>query len=552
MNTYLDRIKSNWKSGLTVALVSIPMSVSLAVASGATPTVGIITAIWAGLMASIFGGSNYNIVGPAGALSGILAAFALTQGAASLPMLAIITGVFVLISYFLRLEKYLTYVPASTVHGFTLGVGLILAFGQLNFAFGLSNLPKHEEFIKNVLESFKNIGASDLPTFLTFAVFLALMFILLKLVKRIPPAIILTPVAIFLGYLTTIGKLPFALQTLGSKFPDIKATLVQVPVFHINTEMVIAGITVAAVAILETMLCGKVADGITGTKYNRRKEMFALSVSNLASGLAGGLPATAVLARTSLNAKSGATHKTSQGLNSIFIIIISFALLGTFKFIPLSVVAAILVFTAFRMIEQHHFIRMYRHEKRSFWIAMLVGFVTIYFDPIIGILFGTAIALLLFVEKLSKGQFELVINDRNKNIVGKLSDDELKDLPEDADTFVYSIKGQLAYINAQAHLSRFENSTSKYKNIVLRMRELYFIDLDGVEAFDELVTIIQKSGKRVVITGANPLIEKSLNQGQAYGKLRHMGLVFDKTSDALRFLGFPGYSKLSTPSIDTI
>ncbi len=138
---YLNRIKNNWKAGVTVALVSIPLSVSLAVASGGTPIQGIITAIWAGLIASIFGGSVFNIVGPAGALSGILAGFALKNGYASLPNIAIVAGVLILIAYLIRLEKYLVYISSSVVHGFTLGVAFMIAWGQINSALGLPS-PK--------------------------------------------------------------------------------------------------------------------------------------------------------------------------------------------------------------------------------------------------------------------------------------------------------------------------------------------------------------------------------------------------------------------------
>lgn len=532
-------MKANWKSGLTVALVSIPMSVSLAVASGSTPTVGIITAVWAGLIAAILGGSDFNIVGPAGALSGILATFAFTHGAGMLPMLAIVSGVFILVSYALKLEKYLMFIPASTVHGFTLGVGLMLAFGQLNSAFGLTGLPAHSDPFANVMESFKHLPALDPATTTIFIVFLIGLFVLLRYTPKIPAVIALTPVGILLGWLADSKMIPFTIQTLGSKFPNIQAAFFKLPQFGMSKELLVASITVAAVAIIETMLCAKIADGITGTKHDRRKEMLALSLANIGSGLAGGLPATAVLARTSLNAKSGATHRTSEGLNAIFVLIISSIFLGLFKYIPLSVVAAILVFTSYRMIEQHHFIRMYRHDKKSFVISIIVGFVTIYWDPMVGILLGTAVALLLFIHKLSKGQFELVANDiEEKKITDHIHGEHLHELPANCDTLVYSIKGHLAYFNSLAHISRFEEKDAAHKNVILRMRELFFIDLDGVDAFDDIVETIERNGLRVLVTGVNPLIETSLHESKAFLRLKASGAVYDSTSSALKALGY--------------
>lgn len=541
MQSIVSRIKANWQSGLTVSLVSIPLSVSLAVASNSTPTAGIITAIWAGLMASLFGGSNYNIVGPTGALSGILAAYALTHGAGALSMLAIVSAVFILISYVFKLERYLVFIPASTVHGFTLGVAFIIALNQMNFALGLSGLEKHPEFIKNVIESFSHIANTSLPTFGIFVAFLIGLFVLLKLTPKLPGAITLTPIGIALGYLGTIGKLPFELKTLGMQYAEIAPKVFEPMHFFFDSSLLLPALTVAIVAILETMISAKIADGMTGTKYQPRKEMLGLGIANTVSGLMGGIPATAALARTSLNVKTGANNKMSATISSICIALISFVFLSYFKYIPLAVVAAILVFVAVRMVEIVHFYRMFSFDKKSFGISLLVAVVTIYEDPIVGILFGTAVALLLFVEKLSKGQFELIINNSEKKIADHVMGEDIDDnaICKDCHTLVYSIKGQLAYVNAQAHISRFETKlNADYENVVLRMRELFFIDLDGVDAFEEIVNLIESQGKQVLLTGVNPLIEKSLEESKAFQKIRSDRRIFPNTREALQKLGY--------------
>lgn len=541
MQALVSKIKANWQSGLTVSLVSIPLSVSLAVASNSTPTAGIITAIWAGLMASIFGGSKFNIVGPTGALSGILAAYALTHGASALSMLAIVSAVFIFISYIFKLERYLVFIPASTVHGFTLGVAFIIGLNQMNFAFGLSGLEKHPEFIKNVIETFSHLGQISLPTFGIFALFLFGLFALLKLTPKLPGAITLTPIGILLGYLSVAGRLPFELKTLGMQYADIAPKLFQPFHFFIDSSLFLPALTVAVVAVLETMISAKIADGMTGTKYHPRKEVFGLGIANAVSGLLGGIPATAALARTSLNVKTGANDTMSATISSVCIALISFVFLTYFKYIPLAVIAAILVFVAARMVEIVHFSRMFTLDKKSFVIALLVAFVTIYEDPIVGILFGTAISLLLFVEKLSKGQFELMINNTDKKLTDHVFGDDIEDadLCKDCHTLVYSIKGQLAYVNAQAHISRFETKlNADYEHVILRMRELFFIDLDGVDAFEEIVTLIESQGKQVLLTGVNPLIEKSLEESKAFQKIRDTHRIFPHTKEALQKLGY--------------
>jgi SulP family sulfate permease len=533
-----ENLKNNWKSGLTVALVSIPLSISLAVASGASPVDGIITAIWAGLFASIFGGSNFNIVGPTGALSGILATYAIIHGPGQLSIIAVIAGIFILLAYFLKLERYLVFVPASAIHGFTLGVAIIIALNQLNFATGIVNPVKHERLFDNVAETFRHIGQSDPMTLLVFVVFLGLLFAFLKYIPRVPAVIALTPFGILLGYASSIQIIPIQLQTLQMKFGELSMTLFQAEHWTFNQGMLLPAFAVALIAILETMLSAKIADAMTHTKHDKRKEMLGLGLANMVSGACGGLPATAALARTSLNVRSGSTSKFSGTISAVGITLISFLFFGAFKFIPLAVIAAILVFTAVRMVEVAHFRRMFNFDHKEFILSLVVAGITFYVDPIFGILFGTAAALILFVDKLTRGQFELLVNDKNKKSVIQLFEDESVHKLGESQTLVYSIKGQLAYFNAAAHVHRFESELNNFENIIIRLRELYFIDIDGIEALDEIIEINKSKGKRVFVTGVSPLIERDLLESKEYQLLCREHKTFKKTSQVLSELGY--------------
>jgi len=538
MPNVLKTIKENWKSGLTVSLVSMPLSISLAVASGSTPTNGIITAIWAGLIAAIFGGSNFNVTGPTGALSGLIAAHVVIHGASSLPILALIAGGFILLAYALKLQRYLIFIPSSVVNGFTLGVALIIGFNQMNAALGLYGLPKHEKFFENIVESFKHIPDTSLSTFGVFALFLIAIFALRKTLPRLPGALALSPIGILLGYLATTEAIPLKLATLGSVFGTIEFKFFEVPSLEFSPVFITTAAAIALVAILETMLSAKIADGMTGTKHNEKKEMLGLGLANIASGLAGGIPATAALARTALNIKTGATDKMSAAISSISLALISFLLLRYFSYIPMAVIAAILVFVAVQMIEREHFARFYRYQRSGFWISILVAGVTFYEDPIIGIIFGTALALLLFVERLSRGHFDIKLNTFEDGIVRSISGDRLDEIEEDADVLLYSIKGKLAYINSRAHIDRFEQNLSKYKVVILRLRSVYFIDLDGAEALDEIIEIIEKRGQKVCLTSTSQNVADLLEQVSLnYKKLKERGLVFKKAREALQHFG---------------
>ncbi len=539
-----ENIKKNLKSGLTVSLISIPLSISLAVASGATPLIGIITAIWAGLVAAIFGGSNFNITGPTGALSGIIATYVIANGIVSLPMLAIFTGIFIIIAYLLKLERYLILIPSSVIHGFTLGVAFIIGLGQLNFAFGLQNLPQHEKFFENVFESLKHVSSVSFIALGSFVIFLIGLLIFKRLTKKMPGAIILAPVGILVGYLSESHIIDFPIQTLGSKFGEISFEIFNGLHFGFSTYMLETAMVIAIIAILETMLSAKIADGMTHTKHNSRKEMFGLGLANIASGLFGGMPATAALARTSLNIKTGATSKTSAVISVISVFIISLFFLGYFKYIPLPVIAAILVFTAIQMVETEHYEKLWKYERNGFFISLFVALATILIDPIYGILLGVSISLLVFVDRISRGHFDLKVNKFNEGIVDSDAGVKLKEITKEADVLLYSFRGKLCYINSMAHLTRFETNLVKYKCIILRLREVHFMDTDGVEALDEIIDIVEKRGQKVVLSSIdrnNITLLEQLSKG--YKNLKAKGLVFKKSEQALLYLGVPLHSK---------
>ena len=533
------RIRQNWKSGLTVSLVSMPLSISLAVASGSTPTVGIITAIWAGLIASLFGGSNFNIVGPTGALSGLIATYVISHGTSYLPLLTIITGCFILVAYLMKLERYLIFIPSSVIHGFTLGVAFIIGFNQLNSALGLTGIAKKSSLFWNIIESFRHIQQTSFIALGIFIIFLAALFVLRRLIPKIPGALLLSILGIVIGWLQTKSATNLGLTTLGDAFKNIHFQFFEPLHITFSISILGTGATIGLITILETMLSAKIADGLTHTKHNERKEMLGLGLANIASGIMGGIPATAALARTSFNINAGANDKMSATFNAIFLMIISFVFLTWFKYIPMPVIAAILVYVAINMIEAEHFIKFYKYQKSGFWISILVAAITFYKDPTIGILFGTVVALLLFVEKNSHGQFNIKLNTFQDGLIKNISGEKLSsEIENEADILVYSFEGKLAYINSRAHIKRFEDNLIKYKIVILRFRGVHFIDLDGAEAIEEIISIVRKRGQKVCLTGISENTMGLLMQvSPEFKKLKEEGLVFAKSEEALKHFG---------------
>lgn len=534
MKNILSEVKMNWKAGLTVALVNIPMSLALAIASGATPSAGIVTAIWAGIVSALIGGSLFNIVGPAGALSGILASYALMYGAAVLPVIAIISGIIILITWFFRLDRYVVFIPSSVIHGFTLAVAITIGFGQLNAAFGLTGLAPHETFMRNVLESLSNLGKTNWDAFGLFIFGLAALFTFMKFAPKFPGIIAVAIGGICVGYATTRDWLPLAFQTVQTKFGAVSLNLFSVPDFTasaFNLTVIKAAPLVAVIIVLETLLSAKVADGMTKTKFKQRREVLGIGLANIVSGFFGGLPSTGVFARTALNIRSGATSNYSAIINAIAVAVISLVFLPGFSYLPMPIVASILVFLAFRMVAAEHFINLYKFDKTACGLSILVAVLCVVYDPLIGILAGSAISLLFFVNYLSQAQGEVVIGDAHGEME-RYSASDFDVQKTGGNTLIYRFVGELNYMNAEGH-KEFVHRINGDHFIILNFKNLFYVDIDGLEAVDEIVTELEGRGKEVYLSGISPQILPLFAKKKWFTKLKDNNFVVGSTSEAL-------------------
>jgi MFS superfamily sulfate permease-like transporter len=377
------------------------------------------------------------------------------------------------------------------------------------------------------------------PENILFAATLALLFAIARLAPRIPGAVVAAIMGIAIGYLAEAHMLPFAIQTLFSKYGAFKATVIQLPAFQMppaSFAFAKAVFTVAIVAILETLLSAKIVDGMTNTRFHQKKEMLGLALANIGSGLAGGLPATGVLARTALNAKSGATSRYSSGINALFVLLIALVLFPGFQYLPMAVVAAILVFAAIRMIEVEHFKRLFHFDQSSFWLAMLVAALTFAVDPMMGIFTGATISLLEFAQHLSRGQSELTLH-KNQKLLARIPHHRLPEFDGQSDVIVYRFAGELTYFNAKSHEDAFRKIQAD--TLILSLRNLFYIDLDGLDILHEIIGHQEKAGKKVILTGASEFITPLLEKSAWFRAKEQAGAVFGSTTEALRSLGFP-------------
>jgi SulP family sulfate permease len=548
IHTTTQLIRENWKSGITVALISVPLSIALSIASGAGPVPGLITGVWATLLASFFGSSNYNIIGPAGALTTVLFAATVAVpnelGVAVLPLIAIVSGLLILVVWACKADRFLYYVPSSVIYGFSAGVAILIAASQLFDAAGLSALKRTGHFIGDIELFAEHFSDIHRMTIICFAVFLAFILAWKRFVKSLPAVIPTSLLGIMFGYIEAT-KFDQGLISLGDKFGQFTGSLyAMVPwhnfgIFLTHSDMLVwllktSGV-IALIAILETLITAKIGDSMTKTQSSSTKELLGLAVANIGSGLFGGLPATGVFLRTGANIKAKATHRMSATICALSTGLIALVVLPYFAYIPMAVIAALLVNTAIGLIETHKFKEFWVHEKTSFWIALIVVSITVLEDAGIAVVVGALLALLVFAESISHGRFDVILNYKNgtkEDIRGK------KNLhiahKDEIEICTYSIAGSLGYIDSSRHAANLRHIAHNpmIKNVIIRLRDLFSVDFEGQEMLKEAIETMHTSGKVVYASSTNEHILKFLREIPVLTNVQNPRILA-KTSDAI-------------------
>ncbi len=555
-----EKIKVNWKSGLTVSLVSLPLSIALSVASWAWPLPWVIASVWWCLIASIFGGSKYNVVWAAWALTTLLSTFAAISTftnwlgtfpmAFVLPFVAILTWLVILVIWAFKFEKYLIYVPSSVMYWFAAWVAITIAFSQLNDMLWLTGVTPSTHFVSKLMNSFDKIGTFSLSTFIVFVLTFGIILFLKRIKFVLPWVVVVAFLWVIFGMAMAHFGWDLWVSTLTSRYPDVVKWTLFIPLsfssfFDLlkNSDFIYSiikvSVVVALIAVLETLITAKLADSITGTKFNRRKEMLGLALANMWSGFAGGLPTTWVFVRTGLNIKTGANNSISSTIASVATGILTIVLFPFFKYIPMAVIAWILFNTALGLIEFEKFEKFWKDDKKSFLVSIVVAVITIFEDPSIWILLWATLALLFFADKLSRWEFEAMLGSKKKTIVHqhwaifRCHDDSVE-------TVVYSVEGILVYLDASSHFDNLEKiaNLKNVKNVVLRMRDLFYVDIDWLDILEEAIEKLIEAWKNVTFTMPRPETYKYLKKKEFFKKAEKGKLVFQKTRLALDSLGY--------------
>lgn len=490
----LQTLRTDLIAGLTVAIVSLPLSMALAIASGASPDKGLITAIVAGFLVSLLGGSRVQISGPTGAFVVIVFNGIAQYGYDGLLVATLMAGFILLAAGYLRFGRIINFFPHSVITGFTAGIAVIIASSQVKDFFGIKMESVPAEFIEKWGAYFSHAHSIGLETLLIGLGSLAIIILMRHFTPKLPGYIV---VVVLSSLVVAFFNIPT--DTIAIRFPNIPSglPLPSIPEIGLDkiNDVVPLAFTIAFLAGIESLLSAVVADGMTGYKHRPNQEIVATGIANIASTLFGGLPATGAIARTATNIRAGATTPVAGLFNAAFILI--FVLFATkyMGYIPMAALAAILFIVAWGMSEVHQFAHILRLSNTDRLLLLLTFFLTILVDLTVAISVGIIVASLLFMREMSKSV--AISTDIN----GDTLDEENQRLTLPAKVEVFKISGPLFFAVAGDFIDAIRPISEMPKALIIRMPLVPYLDGTSARSLQNLIKDCHAKDTAVVISG---------------------------------------------------
>ncbi|MEH6758450.1 MAG: sulfate permease [Parasphingorhabdus sp.] len=498
----LSSFKADSTAGLTVAIVALPLSMALAIASGASPDKGLITAVIAGFLISVHGGSRVQVGGPTGAFVVVIFNVIAQHGYDGLLLATLMAGFILIAAGLFELGRLIKYIPHPVVTGFTAGIAVIIASSQVKDFFGLAvdNVPA--EFLPKWQAYFGAISTTHILTMSIGVWALAIMIALRKYAPKMPGFLI---AIIATSLMVAVLKLP--VDTIGTRFPDISPGLPIPSLPEMSwakaVEVLPSAFTIAFLAGIEALLSAVVADGMIGTRHRSNQELMGQGIANLGSAFFGGLPATGAIARTATNIKAGAKTPVAGMMHAIFILL--FILVGTdlMAYVPMAALAAILFVVAWGMSEFDRFIALLRMPNSDRAVLLLTFGLTVFVDLTVAIGVGVTLASLLFMARMSE-----TVSVQNGADGSNEADPDVEELGQRDDlpkgVEVFRINGPVFFGVAGELLDAMRKIGRKPKVIILRMRLVPLLDASGVTMLEEFIAQAKISGAKIILSAVRP------------------------------------------------
>ncbi len=517
LRTYINDLKNEFAgynrnilsrdimAGLTVAAVALPLALAFGVGSGATAAAGLVTAIIAGFLIGALSGASFQISGPTGAMMAILITLVHNHGLEGMFIATFIAGIMLVIAGIFRFGRLIHFIPSSVITGFTSGIAVIIALGQLNNFFGVTS--EGELAISKVISYFRIGFDPDIPTMLIGLFVIAIMIFWPKRLNQIIPSSLASLVIVLIiNYflkldVATVGEIPKTL-ILSDRLSLVGVSLTQ------YSELLLPALSIAALAMIESLLCGASAGRLKKERLNNDRELVAQGIGNIVIPFFGGVPATAAIARTSVVIKAGGVTRLAGIFHAVVLLLSVLMLAPIMSAIPLSALAGVLIVTAWRMNDWENISYVFGHRFKSGIAEFSITLVaTLLLDLTQAIVIGVAFSAILIVVRLADIDITIRKIDNKKLEEAGIS---IPDVPQQI---------RIAYLTGTIFFAVVEKLRSQLSELddtailILSMRGVPVLDISGLQALYNLVIHLQKKGTMVLMTSVQPKVLIKLERG---------------------------------------
>ncbi len=513
-----EKFIADLMAGLIVGIVALPLAIAFGISSGVTPEKGIVTAIIAGFIISLLGGSKVQIGGPTGAFIVIVYGIVEQYGVTGLAIATVLAGIMLVLMGVLKLGSVIKFMPYPIIVGFTSGIALTIFSTQIKDLFGLSIETVPSDFFAKWGVYFQNFNSINLWASAIGIISVVIIFATPKISKKIPGSlvaiIVMTVVAYFMKQYMGIQ----GIETIGERFV-INSQLPQVTPIKFNIESIRilfpSAFTIAMLGAIESLLSATVADGIIGTKHNSNMELIAQGVANIITPFFGGIPATGAIARTATNINNGGRTPVAGIIHSFVLLLILLFLGNLTKHIPMACLAGVLVVVSYNMSEWRSFKLLAKQSRGTLAILLTTFTLTVVFDLTIAIEVGLILAVFIFINRISKSTQVSVTTDKvdiSKEIEshsGNL-EDEVLHLPKDVE--VYEIDGPFFFGVANKFDDIMREVGTKANFRIIRMRKVPFIDATGLNNLTNLCRKSQKENIQIILSGVSEHVKEKITK----------------------------------------
>ena len=496
-----------------MGIVALPLAIAFGIASGVTPEKGLFTAIIAGFIISLLGGSRVQIGGPTGAFIVIVYGIVQQYGITGLAIATMIAGVMLVAMGLLKLGAVIKFIPYPVVVGFTSGIALTIFATQIKDLLGLEMTKVPADFIHKWVAYGQNIHTIN-----WWAVLIGMLSILIivgtpKISKKIPgslAAIILMTIVVYVmkNYLGIQS-----IETIGDRF-TINASLPQVTTYQIDFEAVRmllpVAFTIAMLGAIESLLSATVADGVIGSKHNSNTELIAQGIANIVTPIFGGIPATGAIARTMTNINNGGRTPVAGIVHAVVLLLILLFLGNLTKHIPMACLAGILVIVAYNMSEWRTFKALLKSQRSDAAVLLTTFLLTVIFDLTIAIQIGLLLAVVLFLRRISAVSTVSVFENKKEDLSDFGLEDEQLIIPKDVS--IYEIEGPFFFGVANKFEETIKQIGGSPKIRIIRMRKVPFMDSTGANNLKNLIVMSRKDKTETILSGVNDSVKTALEQ----------------------------------------